>query len=235
MTAPRILIADDNPLTLRFFVEALAILGIDGTGVADGRIAIEHARENAFDLLLFDARMPGGGGAAALAHIRTHTGPCAGTVALATSADDDASAHAVLLCAGFVEVLVKPVGLQALRRVLARYLPASAEPGHVPLDDRQALSAAGGDASIVAALRGLLAAELDALPAELAAYAQRQDAHALHDRLHRLDASAGFCGAPALLHAGAVLRAALDTSAWPDAAITDFLSVCAQVRAQLVA
>ena len=234
MTAPRILIADDNPLTVHFFVEALALLGIDSVAAADGQIATRRACEAAFDLLLFDARMPGVGGAAALAHIRASAGPCAGTVALATSADNDASVHAALLAAGFVEVLVKPVDLQTLRLVLARYLPAHTDVGQVTLDDHQALSVAGGDASIVAALRGLFAAELDALPAEIGEYAQRQDANALRDRLHRLDASAGFCGATTLRHAGVVLRTALAAPAWPNAAVADFLSICAQVRTQLV-
>jgi CheY-like chemotaxis protein len=237
VTAARILVADDNPLTLRFFIEALAIAGVDGVGASDGRIAIDRACESAFDLLLFDARMPGIGGAAALAAIRAQAGPCRNAIALATTADDDASAHALLLAAGFAEVLVKPVGLQGLRHVLERYLGAAptaiATQGDARLDDRQALAAAGGDTSIVAALRGLFARELDALPAEFATYAQRRDVDALSDRLHRLDASAGFCGAIAVRQAGTSLRAALATQAWPDAAIDDLLLVCARVRRQL--
>jgi len=237
VTAARILVADDNPLTLRFFIEALRIAGVEGIGVADGRIAIERACESAFDLLLFDARMPGIGGAAALAAIREQAGPSRNAIALATTADDDASAHALLLAAGFAEVLLKPVGVHGLRHVLERHLkPAKAAIAayvDARLDDRQALVAAGGDASIVVALRGLFARELDGLPAEFAAYAQRRDADALRDRLHRLDASAGFCGAAAVRQAGTSLRAALAMPAWPDAAIDDFLIVCAQVRVQL--
>jgi len=237
VTPARILVADDNPLTLRFFLEALTIAGVDGVGVSDGRIAIDRACESHFDLLLFDARMPGIGGAAALAAIRAQAGPSRDAIALATTADDDASAHASLLAAGFAEVLVKPVGLHGLRVMLERHLNATrmatAARGDAGLDDRQALAAAGGDASIVAALRGLFAHELDVLPTELAAYAQRQDADALRDRLHRLDASAGFCGATAVRQAGSSLRAALATTAWPDAAVDEFLLVCAQVRRQL--
>jgi len=237
VTPARILVADDNPLTLRFFLEALTIAGVDGVGVSDGRIAIDRACERHFDLLLFDARMPGIGGAAALAAIRAQAGPSRDAIALATTADDDASAHASLLAAGFAEVLVKPVGLHDLRLMLERHLNAArmatAARSDAGLDDRQALAAAGGDASIVAALRGLFAHELDVLPTELAAYAQRRDADALRDRLHRLDASAGFCGATAVRQAGSSLRAALATTAWPDAAVDEFLLVCAQVRRQL--
>ncbi|MEP7044386.1 MAG: response regulator [Dokdonella sp.] len=237
VTVPRILVADDNPLTLRFFVGALAKFGIDGVEAADGRIAVERAGESAFDLLLFDARMPRLGGAAALTHIRTHPGPCRNVAALATSADDDRSTHASLLAAGFADVLVKPVSLANLRIALARYLcvpeAIDAEEQRSDFDDRQALAAAGGDSSIVTALRALLVAELDALPTELAAYADPCDAHALRERLHRLDASAGFCGVPALLRAGAALREALETSAWPAAAITDFLQKCRRIRARL--
>jgi len=58
----------------------------------------------------------------------------------------------------------------------------------------------------------------------------------LRDRLHRLDASAGFCGTPALARANAILRATVDAqNVWPKAAIADFLAACAAVRAKLIA
>ena len=82
-------------------------------------------------------------------------------------------------------------------------------------------------------VRGLLVAELDALPAELAAVSASGDVAALRDRLHRLDASAGFCGAPALASAGAALRAAIEDDTVPPDAVAVFLTACADVRAAL--
>jgi CheY-like chemotaxis protein len=234
MTRSRILIADDNPLALHFFVDALAGLA-DCIEASDGPVAVERARVHAFDLLLLDARMPTLGGVDTLAAIRAQGH--AGVPALATTADDDATTRAALLAAGFAEVLIKPLGVDALRGAVSFYLDAP-ESGNAAIgenatdfDDGQALAAAGGDASIVIALRTLFAAELDALPDELDRLSAKRDAEGLRERLHRLDASAGFCGAPSLLHAAAALRATLDQPEWPRAAVAKFQAECARIRA----
>lgn len=233
-----ILVADDNPLSLRFFAEALTTLGHACETVDDGAKALKRAYSSTFDLLLLDVRMPKLGAADALAHIRAGDGPSRAAVAIATTADNTADTRAALLAAGFAEVLPKPFAVDDLRSALARHLPARRGEleDHLPtpaLDDTQAFAAAGGDLAIVAALRHLLADELDALPAEIAAIAAKHDVNALRDRLHRLDASAGFCGATALSAAATRLRAAVMMTPWPEAAVADFLHVCAQVRVLL--
>ena len=237
---PNILVADDNPVSLRFFADALATLGVSSELARDGIETVAHAGRTRFDLLLLDARMPGLDGSEALARIRGETGPSQNAPALATTAEAGEAARSRLVEAGFAGVIAKPVSIDALRTALARYLPdigggaPPAQAGADGLDDARALAATGGDASIVVALRGLLIAELDALPVEIADFSTRGDVTALRDRLHRLDASAGFCGAPALGDACAALRAALDTGAqWPAAATDAFLSACADVRARL--
>src|SRR5262249_7614100 len=160
------------------------------------------------------------------ARIRAEAGPSQQAPALATTAEAGDAAHARLVDAGFAGVIAKPVTLDALRAAIAPYLPVALGAPHEAvdravdgLDDARALAVTGGDPSILAALRGLLIGELDGLPAEIAAFAERNDVAALRDRLHRLDASAGFCGAPALTQACATLRAAFDAGTdWPDAA-----------------
>lgn len=232
MRRPRVLVADDNPLSLAFFTEALRELGCTSGSAADGLQALALARASAFDLLLLDLRMPGLGGAEALAQLRASPGASRTATAIATTAA--AETPDGLLAAGFAAVLHKPVDLAGLRQALARHLPVPAAVHGAPaLDDAQALAAAGGDAAIVAALRGLLAAELDALPSEIAAIGSARDSEALRERLHRLDASAGFCGAPALSEAGSRLRAALAAAEWPQSEIGQFLKRCSEVRALL--
>lgn len=227
MPAPRVLVADDNPLSLAFFAQALEDAGCVVTLAADGAEAVALARNAAFDLLLLDARMPKLDGAEALAAIRAASG--SSTRALATTATNDRSIQAALLAAGFAEVLHKPLAIAALRAALARHLPELCRTP-TTLDDAQALSAAGGNPAIVSALRGLLATELDALPDEIAGFAKARNAQALYERLHRLDASAGFCGAPGLVAAGSRLRDALADDAWPESAFADFLRDCTHVR-----
>ncbi|HEX5121826.1 MAG TPA: response regulator [Rhodanobacteraceae bacterium] len=238
---PNILVADDNPVSLRFFADALAALGVASELAHDGVEALARARRTRFDLLLLDARMPGLDGIEVLARIRDEPGASREAPALATTAEAGDAVRVRLALAGFADVIAKPVTLDALHRAIASHVsglqglagpsvPLSAE----ALDDARALAATGGDASILAALRGLLVAELDALPAELAELGARGDEAALRDRLHRLDASAGFCGAPALTRACAALRAAVDAGAdWPHAPTETFLTACADVRARL--
>ena len=235
MSPPCVLVADDNPLSLRFLTEALAACGAECMAAADGIEAVDRALERAFDLLLLDARMPGLDGRAALARIRSQSGPSRHTIALATTADPAPSMQAALIAAGFAAALVKPLGIDTLRAALAAHLPIAIQlkEGARMLDDEQALRAAGGDAGIADALRRLFTEELDALPTELAAIGANTDHAALHERLHRLDASAGFCGTPGLAAAAAGLRARLDGPDWPADAITDFLAVATRLRAML--
>jgi len=233
MPRPRILVADDNPVSLRFFADALDALGFDCTLAPDGARAFAEADANRFDMLLLDLDMPVFGGIEVLARVRAGDGPSNHASALATSAETDAERIAALRVAGFADVLPKPIGIDALRAMLARHLPPDSRATPALLDDAQALGAAGGDRSIVAALRDLFVAELETLPAEIDALAARSDVVGLRDRLHRLDASAGFCGAPALQAANAQLRATLEEGRWPQDAIEAFLETCVHVRRAL--
>ncbi|HVT31226.1 MAG TPA: response regulator [Rhodanobacteraceae bacterium] len=248
---PKILVADDNPVSLRFFADALAQLDCKAECASDGLGAVAAAQRGRFDLLLFDVNMPGLDGIGALRRVREQAGPSRDAVACATTAAGGDASRDTLIAAGFADVIAKPVSVIALRELLHRHLRITATSGHdgarvapsrddagddAGLDDDAALAATGGDTRILAALRGLLLAELDALPAELEGMAARGDFAALRDRLHRLDASAGFCGAPALGTASARLRSALgNETSWPASAIDAFAAACAGVRAALAA
>lgn len=231
---PTILIADDNPLSLRFFADAVAASGHESEAAADGETAVALAANRAFDLLLLDARMPGLDGEQTLRRIREGDGPSKRTTAIATTAAER-NAYPALLTAGFTEVIGKPISLPALRSLLERHLgeaPCAADPpllGHANVG-------AGFDAdpAILGALRELFAMELDALPQEIAAYASNRDLTGLRDRLHRLDASAGFCAAPALAQASQAVRQRLDAgSEWPRTEVAWLLDCSARTRAAL--
>lgn len=234
MSRPRLLVADDNPMSLQFLAEAFTQLGVDVVSATDGGRALALAQEHAFDLLVLDLNMPVHDGCAVLAMIRAGSGPSRAAPIWATSAELDVTKTAALKVRGFDQVLAKPITIQALRDALARRLPqvgfASESEPTCRLDDAQALRTTGGDAAIVIALRGLFAAELAGLPAELAQFAAQKDRDALRARLHRLSASAGFCGAPGLIAAIASLRERLEHDAWPDNAIESLLIECGHVH-----
>ena len=191
--APYVLVADDDPASLHFLTDALSRLGARVQPCIDGAQAVAEGRNAAFDLLLLDCRMPGAGAREVLAALRSD--PTAGSVAamaVATSAELDADERRNLLAAGFSDTLNKPCKLDDLRQLLALTRPADAM---AVLDDAMALRSSG-DATIMQALRSLLLLELDALDHQLEQLAEAPQE--LRERLHRLRASCGFCGATAL-------------------------------------
>lgn len=190
----RVLVADDDPASRRFLVDAIYALGALAQSAIDGLAAISKGRAAAYDLLLLDCRMPGAGALEVLATLRsTPDALSADSVAVASSAQFDPSQRRQLLEAGFRDVLLKPCTLGDLRRVLALARPAAHA---LPLlDDDEAIKV-GGDSATMLALRGLLRDELALMYGELAYLSA--DPGAFTDRLHRLRSSCGFCGAAAL-------------------------------------
>lgn len=218
---PRILVADDNPLSLRFFVEALHGLGHECDCAEDGAQALALANGRRYDALLLDLDMPHLSGTQVHARLRANGAAASnGARLVATSAELDAARRAALIAQGFDAVLGKPATLAELDDLLrglfatrARVAEARAvyATGGGLLDDAAAINACG-DISVVASLRAMFVDELDALAEELNAFLARDDEAGLVDRLHRLRASCGFCGASHLDEAVRSLRRVLGTS-----------------------
>lgn len=187
---PRVLVADDDPASRRFLRDGLRSLGARVQECADGAQALQLARNQPFDLLLLDCRMPGGGAGEVLTSLRAVGGASSGSLVVASSAELDASRERELLACGFHGVLRKPCGIAELQHVLALL------PGAIPVLDDETGLRASGDAATMHALRQLLRHELTQLQQELDT--PRQDDATTDDRLHRLRSSCGFCGAPAL-------------------------------------
>ncbi len=214
---PYVLVADDDPASCRFLCDGLQSLGARTQACADGHEALQHARTEAFDLLLLDCRMPGVGALQILTSLRSEALALSGaSAAVATTAELASRLRQPLLDAGFSEILLKPCTVADLRRVLALVQDVRT------LDDSAAL-AASGDASTMQALRVLLRGELATLQAELDALSH--DRAALNDRLHRLRSSCGFCGAGALLKQTIALQQQLSHREVAPAALTRFRKV----------
>lgn len=216
-----VLLAEDEPVSRAFLIEALATFGLRCDAVADGLEALEQASRVRYDALLLDLNLPGCDGIAIVqslcadAHAASHATP-----ALALTADDTAATRHRLLDAGFSDVACKPIAMQALEAALQRLglatsrpRPLAADSGSTlpdsPWDDAQALSAAGGNRGIVDALRGMMLDELSRQRDLIDSALQRGDASAARHELHRLRASCGFCGATALALSVDALYAAL--------------------------
>ena len=247
---PTVLIADDDPVSLSFLRTATASLGCNAIVAASGASALKLADANAVDLLLLDLHMPDIGGPALLHALRARGMHAA---AIATSAGFDRTAVASLLACGFAGTLEKPASLETIEAVLRQHLglgagvlPSTfadassvASPvvddtilDHTLLDDSSALAAIGGDRDAMRALRRLFAQELEVLDRDF--QDAPPDSRALSERLHRLRASSGFCGATALANAALRLQQALDRDAEHDA-LADFLRTCGATRRALAA
>lgn len=228
----RLLLAEDDPVSRRFLADALHGLGCSVDAHGDGDAALAAARETRYSLLILDLGLPGRSGSAVLASLRADPRAASREApAMATSAELDATRRRALLRLGFAGALAKPLSVDALRVALLDLLPALAMP---PLLDDAGAAAVSGDADTVRALRQLLASELAALAAELDG--GTLVGPALGDRLHRVRAGAGFCGATALERAAAALAGALrDDAANPTTALQRFRAVLHATQEALAA
>lgn len=207
-----ILIAEDDGPSGLFLQTAFEDLGCHAVLETDGNAALARARAHCFDLLLLDCCMPGAGASRILSVLRADPqAASAAAPAVATSAELDAPAQRRLREEGFAGSLLKPVTLARLRTMVEPLLPGLESASEL-LDDAAAMHTSGTPEA-VRALRGLFARDLCQLASELNRLADNPDE--LSKQLHRLLASCGFCGTPALADAARQLKRHLDARSAP--------------------
>jgi DNA-binding NtrC family response regulator len=113
----RILVAEDDDLTLELLVTALRGVDHDVTGVADGRSALELLQRERFDLVLADVQMPHASGMEILSTLPRIAGE---TPIILITAYADPGAVMDAIAQGAADYLTKPVDVLALRQVVAR-------------------------------------------------------------------------------------------------------------------
>jgi two-component system OmpR family response regulator len=225
---PRVLIVDDDPVSLHFLASAVSGFDCNVVAVASAAEALTAAQEAAFDVLLIDRRLPDQSGTQLLAALRRSGIHAA---ALATSAELDHGIEAGLRSAGFAACIAKPLTIAALHGLLRAYLPAGdAQPLGALLDDASANAATGSSADVLHALRRLFFDELTQIETDW-----RRDGSAIEpERLHRLRASCGFCGATRLGEAAQRLEAALrGEAANAPVLLCEFMDLCKLTRERL--
>src|SRR5258707_7193830 len=113
----RILVADDEEDLRTFLGEALERAGHEVTQVADGAAAIRAAREEPFDVVLTDLRMPETDGMTVVRTVRTEQ-PDVEVIVLTAFGDVATAVEAMKL--GAFDYLQKPVsGPAAVRELVA--------------------------------------------------------------------------------------------------------------------
>jgi PAS domain S-box-containing protein len=116
-----ILIAEDNDINRELVTQMLARLGHDGVTVSNGREALAAAQGRAFDLILMDIQMPEMDGVSAAAAIRALPGEHGDAPIVAVTANAMVGDRERYLAAGFDDYLAKPLHLDELQQVIARW------------------------------------------------------------------------------------------------------------------
>lgn len=124
---PRVLVAEDNPVSQAVLRDMLEVLGCPVTGVADGAAALKAMQTADYDVVLLDCQMPGMDGFEAAAEIRRRTGDPLKPAIIAVTAYAFDSDTRRCLAAGMNDVIHKPVRLAALKRALQQWWDAPAE------------------------------------------------------------------------------------------------------------
>lgn len=212
--ALRILIADDNEINRAFLIGVLRSFQHEIAEAEDGNAAISRCREQRFDIVLMDIRMPGVDGIQATQRIRDIPG-YEQTPIVALTADLQVRQRDALMAHGFAATLAKPVSRQILLDVLSSCVDGAPppapepDPGEPPIDRQIALSATGGNRELVERLTDMLARELAQFEPAIAAAMDDKQLDSAREMVHKLRASAGYCGAGPLQSAAAAFEEAL--------------------------
>ena len=196
---PRLLLVEDDPISLEFLSEALEGVPAQVDVAEDIAAAAWLARDRPHSLWLVDAHLPDGTGLDCLRALRA----CADTPAIAVTATTARDELDALCAGGFLEVMIKPVSVAQAQATVRRLLGLRAggvrEPLHEPKlpawDQVQALAAIGGKPEALARLRRLFLEELPGLREQWRSARAAGDATAVRAVLHKLKASCGFVGA----------------------------------------
>jgi CheY-like chemotaxis protein/HPt (histidine-containing phosphotransfer) domain-containing protein len=159
----RILVAEDNSTNRVVALAQLKKLGYDADAVTDGQQAVESVLRGCYDLVLMDCQMPVMDGYEATRHIRRSARSKIPIVALTASAMSGDREPCIE--AGMSDYLSKPVDLNRLDEMLAKWLPTPQPPvppaGHEPsgrvFDEAALLDRLMGDRRIAGiVLKGFL-------------------------------------------------------------------------------
>ena len=160
-----ILLAEDNLVNQRVATAMLEKLGLSVDVVADGAEALKAAALTPYQAILMDCQMPVLDGYDATREIRRLKGKARHTPIIAVTASAMKSDQERCLAAGMDDYLAKPLRLEALAGVLARWAPGGSDaagpgdqlnpPPADPSESAGPVESAGLDPEVLGRLAGL--------------------------------------------------------------------------------
>ena len=125
-TAPEgsVLVVDDTPMNLTVIQGLLKRTRLRVTTAEKGEEAIRLAKQQAFDVIFLDHRMPDMDGVETLTHLKDETPVGENhTPVICLTANAVSGAKEEYIAAGFTDYLTKPIESELLEEMLIRYLP----------------------------------------------------------------------------------------------------------------
>jgi CheY-like chemotaxis protein/HPt (histidine-containing phosphotransfer) domain-containing protein len=203
-----VLVVEDQAVNREVARGMLHALGIASEEATNGAEALERLATGSYDAVLMDCAMPVMDGFQTTRELRQRGGPTAQLPVIALTADATPEARAACRMAGMDDYLSKPFNREALKAVLARWLPAlNGSAAQTPaMSDAAILSASSSsdtflDPATLATLRALPGRGSGTLLTHVA-QGYLDDAGSLLERLERAE------------HAGNAQEVARGAHAW---------------------
>lgn len=119
----KLLIVDDTPVNLVVAKGMLAETFAQVTTAESGEECLELLKTNLYHIIFLDHKMPGLDGIQTLAQAKELDGPSRLSAYIALTANSGTGLREEYIAAGFNDYLPKPIKSEALRKILAKYLP----------------------------------------------------------------------------------------------------------------
>ncbi len=192
----RILLIEDDEISLRFIADALALLPVLVDECHNFTVAKMHLETSFYDLIISDIHLPDG-----ILYDEAQYFP-EQIKKIATSAEINSNIRSRLTAVGIDAILPKPMSLDALhqivRQLLGLKLTTSNE--NILWDDQKGLSALGNNnRDSLKILKNLFKAELPQMLLQINLEFTNNNNQNIKNILHKLKASCGFLGANRLL------------------------------------
>ena len=121
----KILIVDDTPVNLVVAKGMLADSEAQVTTCESGEECLELLKDNHYDIIFLDHKMPGLDGIETLAQAKELDGPSRLSAYIALTANSGTGLRDEYISYGFNDYLPKPIKSDALKKILAKHLPDS--------------------------------------------------------------------------------------------------------------